>query len=125
MSKKVSCNRCGRSLSNLKSIMRGYGPICWKKISSNEIIEKYFEKGEIEDNDYPELSGYFDQLDIEYKCRCGSFPIKHGSVDHYEHLEGGYLVNGYKNRQWIFVICHKCGISTSFRKLGIKEVNDN
>lgn len=28
----ASCNRCGRTLTNPKSIERGYGPVCFKKI---------------------------------------------------------------------------------------------
>ena len=28
----MSCNRCGKELTNPKSIERGYGPVCWKKI---------------------------------------------------------------------------------------------
>lgn len=27
----INCKRCGRRLSNSKSLERGYGPICWKK----------------------------------------------------------------------------------------------
>lgn len=30
----MSCNRCGKELTNPKSIARGYGPICWGKIGA-------------------------------------------------------------------------------------------
>jgi len=28
----IRCQRCGRALTNPKSIERGYGPVCWQKI---------------------------------------------------------------------------------------------
>ena len=30
------CKRCGRKLSNIKSLERGYGPVCFKKIQSRQ-----------------------------------------------------------------------------------------
>jgi hypothetical protein len=115
------CNKCGRALSNVKSIVRKYGPTCWSKLSITENMEDYLEKGEMEDNNYPELIDYFNQLDNEYKCSCGEFLIKHGDIEHYEHANG-YRLYGYKNRQWIFIVCPKCKISTSFKRLEIKEI---
>lgn len=29
------CNRCGRPISNKKSVERGYGPVCWGKIHTS------------------------------------------------------------------------------------------
>jgi len=34
MAVMTNCNRCGKTLTNPKSIDRGYGPVCWRKINS-------------------------------------------------------------------------------------------
>ena len=123
MNKKLTarCNRCGRPLSNLKSIFRGYGPVCWSRITHQNNLEEYLEKGALEDNNYPEITEYFDLLNTKYKCDCGEFSIKYGEIDHYEH-DDGYHLNGYKNKQWIFIVCPKCKIAISFKRLGIEEI---
>ena len=36
----VSCKRCGKRLTNPKSLERGYGPICWGKISAGDFGKK-------------------------------------------------------------------------------------
>lgn len=29
--KEIRCKRCGRKLTNRKSVLQGYGDTCWKK----------------------------------------------------------------------------------------------
>jgi hypothetical protein len=39
-------------------------------------------------------------------------------LEHYEH-DGGYWVDGYPTKRWIYVVCPKCKYQWSLRKLGI------
>lgn len=39
--KYIRCIRCGRLLKDAEAKERGYGPICWKKISTNEQIKLF------------------------------------------------------------------------------------
>lgn len=32
----MECGRCNRKLRGAKSIERGYGPVCWKKVQQEE-----------------------------------------------------------------------------------------
>lgn len=117
------CKRCGKKLSDPKSMKRGYGPICAKKIQWEQkkqaTINEFYHKGEKEVNNHPSLSEYWNEvLENTYrtKCTCGSDLFTNGIMDHYEH-SGGCFVNGYKNKQWIFITCLKCNYSWSISKL--------
>lgn len=35
------CKRCGRKLTNAKSISRGYGEVCWKKVRDENKVTLY------------------------------------------------------------------------------------
>lgn len=39
-------------------------------------------------------------------------------VEHYDHLSG-YDVEGFKERQWLYVTCPRCDYQWSLRKLNI------
>ena len=43
----IRCHRCGRVLTNPKSIARGYGPVCWKKWELCKPVRLDVEKGRI------------------------------------------------------------------------------
>ena len=105
------CRRCGRPIENPKSLIRGYGPICYSKINhSQKSLTEFYDKGETEENNKPELSEYY-QYFQNVKCWCGE-DLSHEPLEHYKH-EGGYPVKNYKHDQWIFVECPKCGICLS------------
>ena len=40
------------------------------------------------------------------KCTCGA--DLNGKVEHYDH-EHGWAVSDYPTRQWLYVVCRKCG----------------
>ena len=49
----VNCDRCGRNLTAPRSVARGYGPVCWKRLreegvvgGKQERIEEWFKVGE-------------------------------------------------------------------------------
>lgn len=46
MTESIECGRCGRPLKDSKSRVRGYGPVCFKKV-----------QGENEDQETMELEG--------------------------------------------------------------------
>lgn len=114
------CRKCGRILSSPKSIKLGIGPICAKKSGIDEYeLERQIDeqnkkksKGELEDNNYPPLSFY--QSKVMYReCSCGGTLLP---LDHFMH-DGGYSVQGYKHRQWIYSECDKCHNAYALWKL--------
>jgi len=34
----VNCDRCGRLLTDPRSVARGYGPVCWKRLREEGVI---------------------------------------------------------------------------------------
>ena len=53
------------------------------------------------------------------KCRwCGAeLPAK---VEHYPHGDG-WEVEGFQQKQWLYVVCPRCGYSWALWKLGISR----
>lgn len=67
------------------------------------------------------LSHYEAQLDGK-KCKwCNNtVSLEDEPIEHYDH-PGGYEVEGFKEKQWLYVVCPTCEYQWSLRKLGIKE----
>lgn len=63
------------------------------------------------------------QLVKERHCRtCGrKLPAK---IEHYDH-EGGWKVDGYDERQWLYVNCPNCGYDNALWKLSIPGDRDH
>lgn len=121
----LRCLRCGKYLTDPKSIARGFGPICWPKV--RHLIEKHEEyddllKGPKEDNDYPMIGDYM-SYQKRNTCGCGG-DLKNAQVDHYEHHKG-VPIQGYKKKQWVFLICPKCTKRWALWKLGILAVSED
>lgn len=36
----MACGNCGRKLKDAKSMERGYGPVCWKRINGIEVPKR-------------------------------------------------------------------------------------
>lgn len=51
-------------------------------------------------------------------CRFCNTVLNHGSVEYYDH-EGGFIVEGFKERQWLFITCSGCGHQWSLVHLGV------
>ena len=115
------CNRCGKPLTNQLSLRRGYGPVCWGKINGKFSKEQRetMERGEREENNYPEILDYWGLMP-DRRCFCGA-DIKLGEIGHYAH-DGGYPLNGWKENQWLFMVCPNCGYEYSFRKLRVPTI---
>ena len=49
-------------------------------------------------------------------------------LDHYDH-RGGWVVDGFSERQWLYVVCPSCYYQNALRKLGIagciEEINES
>lgn len=120
------CNRCGKPLSNPKSIERGYGPVCYK-IVSHELKkhEELREKGSREENNYPTFADYLHQLlNVEHKshekCFCGT-RFEDMDFDHYLSEYSGWWLNGWKYRQWLYLECPKCTHQWAFHHLRVSR----
>jgi len=113
------CRCCGKPLSDPKSISRGLGPICWKKLANpyQELIDMILDKGIREVNEYPPLSFY----QKNSKRNCPSCKSLLDPLEHFKH-EGGMFIKGFKERQWIFAHCPKCEIDYAFWKIRTNKV---
>ena len=49
---------------------------------------------------------------VGLKCFCGS-ALYGGTVKSYDH-DGGVTVKGFKERQWVYLTCAKCGHRVRF-----------
>jgi len=125
MVESLRCLRCGKYLTDPKSIKRGFGPICWPKV--RHLIEEHEEyedllKGPKETNDYPAIQDYL-QYQIRNTCECGA-DMSEAPANHYEHHKGVPL-HGYKKKQWIFLTCLNCGKQWALWKLGILAARED
>ncbi len=63
------------------------------------------------------LSDYADLL-RKIKCPDCGFQFDPRSLEHYDH-PGGWKVDGYTKRQWLYVECRPCKYQWSFTKLNV------
>jgi len=119
------CNRCGKPLSNPKSIERGYGAVCWAKVSrKNEKNHENLDMGEREQNNYPSFQDYFqlilkdENLRNRKICGCGT-KVVDADFGHYLHEYDGWWLQGWKYKQWLYFECPKCKIARAFHHLRI------
>ena len=59
----------------------------------------------------------FERLVEGKRCRWCGAPLS-GPIHHYPH-PGGWKVEGFPERQWLYVICPGCGYQWALWKLGI------
>ena len=52
---------------------------------------------------------------VGLKCFCGS-ALYGGTVEGYDH-DGGLAVKGFKENQWVYLTCMKCGHQWSFQHI--------
>jgi hypothetical protein len=69
----------------------------------------------------PSLHYYTDQV-YGKTCRWCDHKVQlhPRDVKAYAH-DGGYEIEGFQHRQWIYVVCSKCDYAWSLSKLGIRE----
>lgn len=121
-SASCTCKRCNRGLTNTASVKRGYGPVCWSKVKTDDGKQKkIYEPCTIA---YPGLASHI-MREIRKRvlqgniteCSCGE-PFETGEIRSYDH-DGGYNLKGFGKPQWVYVECSKCGYQWSIWKLRI------
>lgn len=67
----------------------------------------------------PTLEDYRKQI-TRNECadRCNFKGLKSLPIEHYDH-DGGWPVEGFKEKQWLYVTCPKCGYQWALWKLGV------
>jgi len=67
----------------------------------------------------PTLEDYRKQITRD-ECDggCGFKGLKGLPIEHYDH-DGGWPVEGFKEKQWLYVTCPKCGYQWALWKLGV------
>jgi len=109
------CGRCRRGLTNEDSMARGYGRTCWQKLggrgnqkncSIEGALPKTISDITVAGDSFAMMTRKILSAVGDEKCRCGE-PLAHGKVGSYDH-EGGILIPGYGQKQWVYLQCSKC-----------------
>lgn len=114
------CIKCGRTLSDPKSIKLGIGPICRKNGSLKQnkldaILDNYDPLEYI--NLTPEESKPFKELFTRHKdCSCGYKNLHSLQIIGYYPHDEGCIIRGKKN--WLYIKCPKCNNDMSLWKFG-------
>jgi len=61
------------------------------------------------------LEDYQKMLEDKYCAWCGT-PLKDCKIEHYPHSDG-WEVEGFSEKQWLYVTCPNCGYTWSLWKL--------
>lgn len=61
----------------------------------------------------------YSQLETKNCKYCGT-PLPHTPIHCYEH-SNGWIVKGFQEKQWLFIICPKCNYQWSLWKLGYSQ----
>lgn len=129
------CHRCHKPLKVKESIERGYGPICWGKLGGG--VDPQTRTEGLGEHDHYALPSTitdqkqaFDSLNsyremvmgiIAHRrsqdCSCGE-PLERGMIFSYDH-DGGWTLNGFKHKQWVYLHCFACGNDAAIWKLGV------
>jgi hypothetical protein len=78
---------------------------------------KEAEQERINEQVKPSLEDYRKQIKDD-KCSCGYVGLSKLRIEHYDH-DGGWPVEGFKEKQWLYVTCPKCGYQWALWKLGV------
>lgn len=54
------------------------------------------------------------------QCTCGYDSLKNLPIEYYPH-DGGWLVQNFKEKQWLFVTCPRCEYQWALWKLGVER----
>lgn len=65
-----------------------------------------------------ELEEYYKQIKIDTCKWCDYSPLSSETIKCYEH-EGGWIVDGFTKRMWLFITCPKCDYEWALWKLGV------
>lgn len=111
------CRRCGRALTDPKSVKNGVGPVCIHKMDRDQAFPESDNKTKI-------LGWDIAQKVIESipsyrrdKCRFCEGDLDH-TVYYYEH-DGGWFVESLGKKVWLWLECSKCGQQWSLTHLGV------
>lgn len=61
---------------------------------------------------------YYQEQIKRNNCSCGFVGLNKLKIEHYTH-NGGWIVEGFQDKQWLYVTCPKCGYQWALWKLGI------
>ena len=130
---KCSNPKCGRRLTDPKSILRSYGPVCWSRLQT--AIEKEHQESKlpatINDRDKAavsllELRTWIEERLTRDRCYCGNL-FKDCELETYDYgnVPGqGYALEGFRFKQWVYFHCSKCQNDTAIWKvvhIGVKN----
>ncbi len=117
--------RCGRALSDPRSVARRYGPTCWKRVrieNERDYQDWLTEHSSIEDSNVAakilkEVWAKVLSLVGDQTCYCGEL-LSSGDLLSFDHRDGAPL-RGYSAPQWVFLRCSRCQNEVNLIRLGI------
>jgi len=87
---------------------------CTKDTHSNRALEDY------QHYDQNSKAQAYADLIKDFACRTCSFDLRNEPILHYNH-SSGWPVEGYNEKQWLFITCPKCGYQNALWKLGVSR----
>ena len=109
------CGRYHRALKVPESVIRGFGPICWAKIQADQEQERQESLPRTITDPRKaavallELREYVMLHLKRDRCFCG-MPYERCELETYDYgdSKAGYVLDGFKYRQWAYLRCPKC-----------------
>ena len=72
---EVRCRRCGRVLTNPKSIARGFGPVCWRHIHGGRVYARSKRGGRVNMKSKKQIKNLVEVF-CEKRKRLGEEPVE-------------------------------------------------
>lgn len=116
------CLVCKRQLKAPKSVARGIGPVCFRKLIDEQQMVDWLTQVPCTIVDAIKANEAIINIfsDVISRCRgekctCGEPLIKH-DIACYDHADG-IDVAGFSEKQWVFLHCRHCGNDAAIWKL--------
>lgn len=121
------CRRCGRALTDPKSVANGIGPECIKHVNTNISHLKDYQK---------RINDYLSMIEgtVTLSQDAVSFIQPHIDMDRFQHChaelplnlvayphDGGLTLPGYPEKMWVYVVCPTCGYQLSWHHFWKRE----
>lgn len=112
------CRRCGRALSDPKSVQNGIGPECIKKLPS--AFGSFQQPADITIRTVPmDIAARIMPLLWQKDCRFCNTALTPALMQYYEHDGGQTCPPIGDKRYWFFMECPTCGHQWAFKHLNV------
>lgn len=122
------CGNCGRKLKDVKSIERGYGPVCWGKFSGTpagkmvsvmQVVKEINIPGQMEFEDYPGVMPEEKEKTMRICKKCGK---EYGEVPGVSREDGSLICRKCSEREALEAAVQAGAISSEQSKTILAEL---